>query len=616
VTVADEGEHTITYYAVDLAGNESETQTVQFKIDRTSPTAGATSDAIDPSVWQRESVSVTLTGDDGHGKSGMDPAPEDQPVENGAHLVYRLNTASVQRARGPAATFKVDDDGDHVVEYYAIDGAGNESEHKTIQFRIDKTAPAGVVFEPQGADKRRVEVAAVDATSGVGEVQIGLRRVGGVPQSAALRRLARKDPARYRRTKLRRTRRAGNRLVNCRKKRGRAKRRCQAKRRKQLKHHRIASLGADWTMLTATREGDKWIAYVPNDRSLRMGTYQLQAVAQDQAGNESSTDRFRGGQPGVIVIAPPPVGQQPDCCQPPGPGDPGYGGGGTGGSGGSGGNGGAGANGGTAGSGSSQGNGLGGGTAPLDLGPDTGTIDTKIAAGAVKKVKIKTKLPRYCKKPRTRAQKKKCAKARKPRYRQQFVSKLKVPFGRKAAIKGTLTTASGAPVADGTIDVITTPNATGQQARVVGAVTTNSAGAFSYTAPAGVSRKVTFRFRGLGQYRRTEGTVDLLVPAAATLKPSKRTVANGQSVTFTGTVRGKPLPPRGKVVDLQVFYRGKWRTFGTPRANKKGKFKFRYRFEATRSTTTYKFRARVRAESAYPYELGYSKVAGVKVRGR
>ena len=127
---------------------------------------------------------------------------------------------------------------------------------------------------------------------------------------------------------------------------------------------------------------------------------------------------------------------------------------------------------------------------------------------------------------------------------------------------------------------------------------------------------MTFRFRGYGEFRRTEGTVDVLVPASATLKSSKRQVANGQSVGFSGRLLGKPLPARGKVIDLQVFYRGKWRTFATPRANKKGQFKFRYRFEATRTTTTYKFRARLRAESAYPYELGYSKVVNVKVRGR
>ena len=291
-------------------------------------------------------------------------------------------------------------------------------------------------------------------------------------------------------------------------------------------------------MVPATREGGKWVAYVPNDRTLEEGVYQLQAVAQDQAGNESSTDRFRSGQPAVIPIQ---ESDQRGCCTD-GPGA----------------------------TGAAGGPGVGVSGSPSALGPDTGTIETKIDAGALKKVKVKPKLPSYCKKPRTKAQKKRCAKARKPRYRQQYVNKLKVPFGKKALIRGSLTSSTGAPVADGTIDVITTPSATGGQARVIGAVTTNRSGAFSYTAPAGYSRKVTFRFRGLADYRRSEGNVDLLVPAAATIKSSKRQVANGQSVAFSGKLRGKPLPARGKVVDLQVFYRGKWRTFGTPQGEREG----------------------------------------------
>jgi hypothetical protein len=68
-------------------------------------------------------------------------------------------------------------------------------------------------------------------------------------------------------------------------------------------------------------------------------------------------------------------------------------------------------------------------------------------------------------------------------------------------------------------------------------------------------------------------------------------------------------------VDLQAFYRGRWRTFATPRANRRGKFRFWYRFEATRGVVTYRFRAKVRAEDAYPYELGYSPTVRVTVRG-
>jgi hypothetical protein len=516
----------------------------------------------------------------------MDPASADQPIESGAHLAYRLDSDNVEKARGASATFKVDADGDHTVAYYAVDGAGNESEHKEVRFRIDRSAPNPVFFEHQSSDKRRLEVLADDRPSGVGEVQIGIRRVGAIADSAKLKRLAKKAPARYRRTKLRGTRRTGNRLVDCARKRDRAKRACLKRRRAQLERNpRIAALGTGWRMLPATRDGDKWVAYVPNDTTLVEGVYQLQAVAQDQAGNEAAGDKFRNGQPAVIPIS---DKDQRGCCST-GPGN---------------------------GPGNGLGIGLDGIVAAGDLGPDTGTIETKVAAGAVKKVKVRSKISKKCKKPKTRAQKKRCAKARKPRYREQFVSSLKVKFRGKAKLKGTVTTAAGAPIADGTVDVITTPKADGQVPRVVGAVTSDRTGAFTYTAPAGSSRAVTFRFRGLGEYRRSEGTVNLLVPGSATLKSSKRQVPNGRPVMFTGKVLSKPLPARGKVVDLQAFYRGKWRTFATPRANKKGQFKFRYRFEATRRTTTYKFRARLRAESAYPYELGYSKVVSVRVRGR
>jgi hypothetical protein len=70
------------------------------------------------------------------------------------------------------------------------------------------------------------------------------------------------------------------------------------------------------------------------------------------------------------------------------------------------------------------------------------------------------------------------------------------------------------------------------------------------------------------------------------------------------------------VLDLQAYYRGKWRTFATPRSTPKGKWSYRYRFEATTGVVLYKFRVRVRASSDYPYELGYSKVTKVRVVGR
>jgi hypothetical protein len=105
------------------------------------------------------------------------------------------------------------------------------------------------------------------------------------------------------------------------------------------------------------------------------------------------------------------------------------------------------------------------------------------------------------------------------------------------------------------------------------------------------------------------------VPGLSTIKVNKRKARNRQSVTFSGQVLGKPLPARGKVIDLQAFYRGKWRSFATPRANRNGQWKYRYRFGATHGVVEYKFRARVIAEAAYPYDVGYSKTTTVRVTG-
>jgi hypothetical protein len=92
-------------------------------------------------------------------------------------------------------------------------------------------------------------------------------------------------------------------------------------------------------------------------------------------------------------------------------------------------------------------------------------------------------------------------------------------------------------------------------------------------------------------------------------------VRNGHAVTFTGRLAGGRVPDGGKLIDLQAYYRGGWRTFATPRTDGRGRWSYRYRFGATRGTVLYRFRARVRREAAYPFELGYSRRVVVTVRG-
>jgi hypothetical protein len=88
-------------------------------------------------------------------------------------------------------------------------------------------------------------------------------------------------------------------------------------------------------------------------------------------------------------------------------------------------------------------------------------------------------------------------------------------------------------------------------------------------------------------------------------------------VTFRGRLGGRPIPAGGKLVELQVYSRRKWRTFGTARANETtGLWSYRYRFESIMGRVSFRFRARIRKEATYPFDLGTSPRVRVSVRGQ
>jgi hypothetical protein len=92
-------------------------------------------------------------------------------------------------------------------------------------------------------------------------------------------------------------------------------------------------------------------------------------------------------------------------------------------------------------------------------------------------------------------------------------------------------------------------------------------------------------------------------------------VAESGRVRFTGRLglRFARVPRGGKLVDLQAFDRGRWRTFATARARgSKGAWRYTYRFG--KSPGRYRVRLRIRREAVFPYDLGYSRSVTVRVR--
>ncbi len=174
--------------------------------------------------------------------------------------------------------------------------------------------------------------------------------------------------------------------------------------------------------------------------------------------------------------------------------------------------------------------------------------------------------------------------------------------------------ANGVPVRHATVSVTSQLRTGGGFARV-GSLRTDARGSFTYRVGSGASRTLRFRWDGTDTEKPAVAEARVGVPARTSIGVDRRRVRNGEAVTFGGRLLGRPLPEGGKLVDLQVRLRGRWRTFATPRTDRAGRWSFAYRFEATRGLVVYSFRARIRREAAYPYELGHSRIVRVTVRG-
>jgi hypothetical protein len=186
-------------------------------------------------------------------------------------------------------------------------------------------------------------------------------------------------------------------------------------------------------------------------------------------------------------------------------------------------------------------------------------------------------------------------------------------YGKTLASSGALTTSAG-PVAGAELIVEAQPRS-GGPFTVLGKVTTNAQGGFRFVIPRGPSRTVRYRYAGTDTHRPAASDLTTKVAAAARLRVDRVRVPNGRPVRFTGRLLGTPIPKTGKIVALQAKVGRKWRTFATPRANRRGVFEHRYRFTATTGLRRYVFRAVVAREGAYPYERGVSRPVRVTVHG-
>ncbi len=195
-------------------------------------------------------------------------------------------------------------------------------------------------------------------------------------------------------------------------------------------------------------------------------------------------------------------------------------------------------------------------------------------------------------------------------------SRMHVPFGKRARVRGRLTDATGAPIAGAVIQVLDRQLRIGTRYGLVGEVTTGADGRFSLLAGRGAARAIRFEYRMRRQLAAPTASdrVTMRVRAGLTLKIRPRSVGSNGRIRLSGRLKAGPIPRSGKVLDLQAFDGGKWRTFETVRARQNRRYRAVYRFTNATAGRRLTFRARVRRDDSYPYYLGYSNRVRVRIR--
>jgi hypothetical protein len=189
----------------------------------------------------------------------------------------------------------------------------------------------------------------------------------------------------------------------------------------------------------------------------------------------------------------------------------------------------------------------------------------------------------------------------------------RVTFGRQVRFGGRLQNSHGQPIPSAEILVLSRAAGTAEQP--VSTLRTDAQGNFSHVTRARSTQTLRFVYQGTAVTLPSQSEVTVSVPAASTLRARPRRLRNGRTVHFAGRVRSVPIPPAGKLVELQVVLSGDWQTFRTTYTDAAGEWKVPYRFERTCGLTRYRFRARLPAEASYPFETGVTRPVNVVVRG-
>lgn len=191
-----------------------------------------------------------------------------------------------------------------------------------------------------------------------------------------------------------------------------------------------------------------------------------------------------------------------------------------------------------------------------------------------------------------------------------------VTYGTRVSLLGSLHDSSGMPRGGVPLKIYSAVE--GHAPELVGSVTTDGAGAFSFPVADGPSRRLTVLYEGSAFTLRASAAADLRVRAAASLSSNRRATRVGGEVVFSGRLLsgGMNIPRSGKLIQMQFLTPSGWQSgAATARADRNGRFRVPVSFTSPREKpVSIKFRALVLAEGAWPFVENASPVVTVTVK--
>jgi len=192
-----------------------------------------------------------------------------------------------------------------------------------------------------------------------------------------------------------------------------------------------------------------------------------------------------------------------------------------------------------------------------------------------------------------------------------------VGYRSRVRIGGRLLNAAGRPVAGAQLHVLTRDQRSGAGFVERALVTTAADGGYALTVRATASRLVQVGWRShlSDPGFRENAYVRLDARASASLTARPRAIRLGRALRLRGRIHGR-IPRRGVPLIFQGRAgHGRYTTFAEGRADRHGRFRAHYRFRSAASRgRSFSFRVKLRGNSRFPYALGYSQRARVRVR--